>query len=355
LPGIDKKSLSYSLYKNMFGKILSKRSLVLLFVSVGVLVGVSTQAISMTREQKIWSSVSKLKDVKSWVYDGSISYYGKTGTKYSDLLSGMKAKKKSGQYQTFTLNFKGGRQVLTATENQSWFSLLTQSSDKKEAVIGLETRSVGGNFYAAINRVENFPFSLGEYKNLWVQFNFTSILNDLGFDSALLLEQKAVVQSADEKEQQQVKELAVKSKAFKVTGVYTAKLNGVVFDVYNFTINKNNLKKLTAGTASMSDGAVTAKQLADINKGMAKIKSISGNIWVSRKDGLPYRFSINIFGTQPRERTSINLNLNKFNEPVTVSEPASYITSQELLDKLFPKSSEFLINTSTTTTVPAIQ
>ena len=337
----------------MLRKILSKRSLALLFVAVGVLVGVSAQAVSMTREQKVWASVSKLKDVSSWVYDGSVSYYGKISTKYSDLLSGVGVKKSPAKYQTFTLNFKGGKQVLTPTESQSWFSLLTQSSDKKEAVIGLETRSVGGNFYASINKADNFPLGLGGYKDLWIQFNAESILKEFGFGDALL-KQKAIVQSVDEKEQQQVKELVTKSKAFKVTGVYTARSNGVLFDVYNFTVNKNEFKKLTTGLVSLSDEAVTAKQSTDLNKGMAQIKSVSGNIWVSRKDGMPYRLNLNIFGTQPREKTSINLNFKNFNQPVIVSEPASYMTWKELFEKLFPGSSQFLNNTSTSSTVPAM-
>lgn len=337
----------------MLRKILSMRSLVFLFVATGVLVGTSAQALVMTREQKVWTAVSKLKDVQSWVYDGSVSYYGKISTKYSDLLSGVGVKKSPAKYQTFILNFKGGKQVLTPIESQSWFSLLTKSSDKKEAVIGLETKSVGGNFYAIINKADNFPLGLGEYKDLWVQFNVESILKDFGFEDTLL-KQKEIIQNADEKEEQKIKELVAKSKAFKVTGVYTAKLNGALFDVYNFTINKNNLKKLTSETISLADGAVTVKQSSDIDKGLANIKSISGNIWVSKKDGMPYRLNVNIFGTQPREKTSINLNFKNFNQPVTVSEPASYITTQELMNKLFPGLSQFLTNTSTTTTVPAM-
>ena len=337
----------------MLRKILSKRSLVFLFVAVGVLAGVSAQAVTMTREQKIWNSMSKLKDVRSWVYDGSISYYGKIISKYSDLLKDPAIKKTPAKYQTFTLNFKGGKEIFTPTENQSWFSLTTKSSDKKEVSIGLETRSVGGNFYATINKADNFPVGLGEYKDLWVQFNAESILKELGFGEALL-EQKAKVQNVNEEDEKQVKELVTKSKAFKVVGVYTARLSGVTFDVYNFSVNKNELKKLTTGLVSLSDQAVTAKQSTDLNKGMAQIKSISGNIWVSRKDGMPYRLNLNIFGTQPREKTSINLNLSNFNEPVPVYEPALYMTWKELFNKIIPQSSQFLNSTSTSSTAPAM-
>ncbi len=337
----------------MVPKILSKRSLVFVFVAVGVLVGVSAQAVVMTREQKVWNSISKLKDVRSLVYDGSVSYYGKVSTKYSDLLSGFGAKKNPTKYQTFTLNFKGGKEIFTLVESQSWFSLLTKSSDAKDLVFGLETKSVGGNFYASINKADNFPVGLGEYKNLWVQLNAESILKEFGFGEALL-ERKALVQDVDEEEEKQVKELVAKSKTFKVVSAYASRSNGVLFDVYNFTVNKNELKKLVSDLMSLSGQPATARELADLNKSVAKIKSVSGNIWISRKDGMPYRLSVNIFGTQSREKTSINLNFKNFNQPVTVSEPASYINWKELFDKLFPGSSQFLNNTSTTTTVPAM-
>ncbi len=337
----------------MLSKILSKRNLVFLFVAVGVLMGVSAQAVVMTREQKVWSSLAKLSDTRSWVYDGSVSYYGKISTKYNILLSDMGVKKNPAKYQTLTLNFKGGREAFTATESQSWFSLLTKSLDAKDMVFGLDTRSVGGNFYASLSKADNFPFGLGEYKNLWVQFDADSILKEFGFGEALL-EKKALIEDADKEEQKKVKELVQKSKAFRVTSAYTSRSSGVLFDVYNFTINKNELRKLAVDMAVLSGETASVSELARLNKSLAKVKSASGNVWISRKDGMPYRLSLNIFGNQPREKTTINLNFKNFNQPVTVSEPASYINWKELLEKIFPQSTQFLNSTSTSSTASSM-
>lgn len=325
------------------------RPLVFLFIITGLLfVGASAKAVYReTSEQKVWNALTKLSKAQSLVYEGSANYYGKISNTYKQLLASGTLKKNSSKYQSFALNFKGGNETFTSTESQSWFSLLTKSSDKNGLVFGLETRSVGGNFYAAMTRAENLPLGLSEYKDMWVQFNAESFFKELGLDKSFL-EKREFVQNSTPEEDQKVKDLVAKSNVFKVVGSYRASSGGVLFDVYNFTINKKNLNKLVNDLMNLSGHPATIKQSSGLDKSLAQVKSISGKAWVSRKDGLPYRLSLDLFGNQPKEKTSLNITFKNFNLPVVVSEPSSYLTFEEFLSKLFPSPQVLDITTSST-------
>ncbi len=338
----------------MLRKILSMRSLVFLFVATGVLVGTSAQALVMTREQKVWTALSKLEEIQSVSFDGSVNYFGKVNTKYKDLLlETVPSKKSVANYESLTVEFKGGRQTFTPTESQSWVAFSARSADKKAPAMGIELRSVGGNNFAALTTLDNMPAGVDTYKYIWVKLDFKSLLK--GFDLDAILDKESVAQDIYNKEElKNTRDLILKSKILNIRSVSVKKLNGLSFDVYNFSVNQKNLKNLIAVSMALNGRMLATQELATLNKEMTDAKSVSGQIWIGKKDGYPYRLSMNIIGNQPKEKTSINLNFKNFNQPVTVSEPTSYITTQELMNKLFPGLSQFLTNTSTTTTVPAM-
>ncbi len=311
------------------------------FVAAGLLVGVSVRSAVEKPDQKLWRALSKLDDASSWIYEGSFTHHGKVSTRYSDLLAGNFGTKNPTTYKDFGFNFKGGRQILTSQESQSYFSFETKSSDKKEVAIGLETKYVGRNFYMALTKASNVPSELAAYKNTWIQFSVGSLLGQLGIDTALLdkINEKRAVDEADRvEEEKQVKALVAKSRAFLVSSPYTVRSNGVGYDVYNFSINKNNFKKLVADLNVLAEHTVTQTRINNLNKELSTIRSMSGRVWVSRNDGMPYRFSLSALGTDYKEKTSMEIVFKSFNKPVTVSEPANYMDWQELLDKIFPNA-----------------
>ena len=234
----------------LFWKNIGKNSYALLlpvflFLST-LLIGGSVKAAAVKPDQRVWESLFQLEDIRSLSFSGSVSYAGKARASFTDLLvdPNVLNKKTTPKYETVIVDFNGGNQILTPTESQSWFTFSTKTSDKKAPSFGIEVRSVGGKAYVAITGGTNLPAELSGYLNTWVQLDFDWLLKDLNLGA--LLANKTGVQNrsdAEKAEMQRMRSAILKSKTLTIRSKNIQKINGVYFDVYSFSVNKNNLKK----------------------------------------------------------------------------------------------------------------
>lgn len=307
-------------------------------VAGGLVTGSATQAATEKPEQKIWRAFAKLSEARSLTYQGSLAVAGNLGGKPEAFLLGknVAAKKAVPAYETLTIEFKGGDEIFTRNESQSWNSLLFTSSDKKAPFFGIETRSVGGNTYAMLSRVANMPSGLENFTNIWINLDIAAFLKEIGFDAFLQKEARWIEPTARQEQKKKITQLVLKSNVIKVRSAAVKKSGNVTFDVYNFTIEKTALKKLLTELAVATGQPLSAREAADLNKKLADIKTITGQVWISKKDGFPTRINVDMIGRGQKAKTNFQMSFKNINQPITVSEPASYLTIRQLVEMLFP-------------------
>lgn len=312
---------------------------------VGLLVGVvgvfclgfQASAAIEKPEQKIWRALTKLSDVHALAYEGVFTVEGPMEDGYGAYLSQTAAgnAKKSNTYEAITVQFKGGEEKFTRTESQSWLSFLFKFSDKTLPTFGIETRSVAGQTYIALTNASSVPKELEQYKNIWVQLDFKSFLQEAGFGS--LLEGKVALLESGANKDKEVIDVVTKSNILKVKKTAVKKSGGMSFDVYTVVVEKTALKQLvlTLNTV-LNNKPYTAAKVKSLDTELARIKSIIGEVWVSKKDGYPARIDVSVVGQKPKQKSFVRINFASINQPQPVSEPASYITIKELFDQVFP-------------------
>lgn len=314
------------------------KTLGLLAGIVGVFcLGFQASAAIEKPEQKIWRALTKLNNAHAFAYEGVITVSGPMEGAYSLYLPQTVAgsAKKSSTHEMVTIQFKGGEETFTRTESQSWMSFLFKSSDKTLPVFGMESRSVAGHTYIALSDASVLPVELEAYKNMWVQLDFKSFLQEVGLGS--LLESRAAWLAPNANKDKEVIDIITKSSILKVKKTAVKKLGGVSFDVYTVVVEKKALKQLLLTLDKVLGNQVpTAAEVKSLDKELADIKSITGEIWVSKKDGYPARIDLSLAGQKPKQKSFVRINFANINQPQPVSQPASYLTIKELLDQIFP-------------------
>ena len=314
------------------------KTLGLLAGIVGVLcLGFQASAAIEKPEQKIWRALTKLNNAHAFAYEGVITVSGSMDGGYSLYLPQAAAgnTKKSNTHETITVQFKGGEETFTRTESQSWMSLSLKSSGKTLPVFGVEMRSVAGHTYIALSDASVLPAEFEAYKNMWVQLDFKSFLREVGLGS--LLESRAGWLESGANKDKEVIDIITKSNILKVKKTAVKKSGGVSFDVYTVVVEKTAIKQLLLTFDKVLGNQVpTAAEIKSLDKELADIKNIAGEIWVSKKDGYPARIDLNIVGQKPKQKSFVRINFANINQPQPVSQPDSYLTIKVLLDRIFP-------------------
>jgi hypothetical protein len=299
-------------------------------------------------EKIVQKMTAKLTEIKSLEYSGEIKAEANT----EDLLGGggnllpPTQSTQNNKTSDFSITFTGKSDIQKIDDPKSLFSfnIKTDALEQGEFTFGLEIRTIGKVIYVKTNDVTNLEFfDLSAIKNQWIKIDIEALKEQFGLGE--IEEQLKEAQNKQELSPEQIEKLKLavqQAKIIKTTEkLPSEKIEGINTDHYKFTIDKEGIKKLfTDVSQTIQDKTPTEKELAEFDKGFEAVESLEGEIWIGKKDVLPYKISLSaVIKETDQSKTSgkgnFTLLLKNFNKPVQIDVPTQAKPLEEILGGLF--------------------
>ena len=299
----------------------------------------------VTPEKVIEKMMARLSEVNSLEYQGEIE----TEITAPDLLSG--GQRTSG----FSIDFSG-KSDISDLNNEKGSLLLNIRTDalkelmQGEFIFGLEIRTIGQVVYFKLNNLPDLGiFNLSFLTNQWFKFDLEAstekLKKQLGLEgNEEEFEELKKKQELSPEQIEKLEEIVAQSKVFKITGTLPSeKIEGVNTHHYKFLIDKAALKKLIIDISTFIQNhykTLTEEELAEFDKGLEIIESIDGEIWIGKKDYLPYKISLTMTIKETSEsktagKSIATLSFKNYNKPVQIDVPSPAKDMLEVLGELF--------------------
>ncbi|MEI6597045.1 MAG: hypothetical protein WCL13_02425, partial [bacterium] len=213
----------------------------------------------------------------------------------------------------------------------------------------LDIRTIGKVIYFKISDMLNLRFfDVSILKNQWVKLNVEALKNQLGlekFDAQIKEVQNNQDLSSEQKEK--IKTAFQQAKIFKITEKLSGeKIEGVSTYHYKFIIDRAGVKIFYIEVNRIIRGReITQKELIDFDKNLEEVESPAGEIFVGKKDMLPYKIVLSyIIKNSPKSKSPVKVNLNlllkNFNKPIEVEIPAQVKTTEEIISSILGGQAE---------------
>lgn len=317
-----------------------------------------------TPEKVIEKMTTRLTEVKTLEHQGEI----KAEITTPDLLGGFNfmqpvQQTPSEKASNFSINFSGKRDIgdLNNLKELCTFNIRTDALKEltqEESVFGSEVRIIDKVVYVNLNNLPNLEFfDLSLLSNQWIKIDTEVIKNQLGLENFEEQIKEAQKQQELTPEQvEKIKQIVEQAKVFKITEKLTSEnIEGVSTHHYKFLIDKNELKKLIVDIIKIVDigkvvldKTLTDEELAEFDKefdkGLEVIKTLDGEIWIGKKDYLPYKILLTLEIEETAEsetagRLTTTMSFKNYNKLVQIDTPSPVKNIEEVLTQLF---SEFL-------------
>lgn len=258
----------------------------------------------------------------------------------------------SKQPSNFSIDFSGKSDISDPNNQKGSFLLNTRTDAFKgltqgEFIFGLEVRTIGQVVYLKLN---NLPilgfFDLSFLTNQWFKFDpetLTEILKkQLGLEGIEeKIEELKKEQELSPEQIEKLEEIVAQSKVFKITGTLPSeKIEGVNTRHYKLIVDKEELKKLLVDISTVvQDQISTEEGLVGFEEGLEIIEFIDGEIWIGKKDYLPYKISLTMIIKETSEsktagKSIATMSFKNYNKPVKIDVPSPVKDIEEIFGKL---------------------
>ena len=210
-------------------------------------------------------------------------------------------------------------------------------------LLDIESLNSGGTIYFKINDVFSggfYGFDITSFIGKWIKADYNSVKGQ--FEASAV--EAGREQSKNKLSSQQIEDIKQAIKDIKFLDI-TEKLsgeeiNGVSTYHYQFSVIKEGLSQLIIKINEIvGSKSLTKEEIENWNK-MLEGLSVGGEIWIGKKDLLPYKYSIVVNLTQNGEqqfqgKLSILAEFKNFNQPINIETPSSAIELEEILSDIF--------------------
>ncbi|HYE59776.1 MAG TPA: hypothetical protein VEA18_01165, partial [Candidatus Kapabacteria bacterium] len=212
----------------------------------------------------------------------------------------------------------------------------------------METRAFNGVSYIRFTSVPKLPFlDLTPLKNQWIKADTQTLLNQMQTQNTLGLPQAGSSLTSE----QEAAVNAAMGRAHLITLTKRMKdeyVNGVLNYHFQFTIDKLGVESfLNDLSIAMYGQPLSSEAMAQIRGMLDQLVVEKGDLWVGKKDMLPYRISMRLKGKNWAEQgitgaVNVHLSLYRYNRPVVVAVPRTSKTVEQLMETIFPGFSQRL-------------
>jgi len=296
--------------------------------------------------EKMWARLAEVKTVE---FQGKIKAQG---VNVPDLLgedSFMEPNQQEPSKQTANLsfNFNGKTDINDVNNPKASFVLdiktdALKKSKQEESILGLEVRLIDKVYYIKLNNIGLIDLSF--LLNQWIKIDPEAIVNKFAPEEfKKQIEEVQKQQELTSEQEEKLRQIFAQSKVIKVTEeLASEEIEGVNTHHYKFSIDKNELKKLILdiNDTVVKGRTLTDKEIAEIDRDLEVIESLgSGEIWVGKKDYLPYKISWEIKEMKESEvggeQLTATLLFRNYNKPVQIDVPSPVKNFEEIFTQLF--------------------
>ncbi|HEV8601061.1 MAG TPA: hypothetical protein VGQ87_00485 [Patescibacteria group bacterium] len=200
-------------------------------------------------------------------------------------------------------------------------------------VLAAETRGIGKIFYFKLTEAPLLGFiDTGTFKDQWlrVESDPNNMAGIRGSNPAELMAQQ----------KEDIRQALAEAKILNIeTKLPAEKIAGVATYHFKFSIDKQNLGKFIVKVSQIMNQPMTEQQTADFNKGLESVELTNGEVWIGKKDFMPYKLLTNLSfkseAAQSQGTMAVNLTVKDYNQAVQIETPYPSKTLQELFGNSF--------------------
>jgi len=285
-----------------------------------------------TPEKVIEKMRTRLTEVKTLEYQGDVK------TEFT-----------TGWFSDFSVNFSGKSDVSDLNNPKGSFESIIGADD---IFLAFELRNIGKIIYFKLSNIPYLELGL-EFSDIsfiddqWIKTNIESLKKPFwleNFEEQIKEEQKQ--QELTPEQIEKLKQIVAQTKVFKVTEkLASEEIEGVNTHHYKFSIDKNELRKLIVNIIVIVENKTLTEGLVEFDRTriMEKLESLNGEIWIGKKDLLPYKISfealmitsVSGFKIPDKDKFMLMISFKNYDKPVKIDIPSPVKSLEEILVKFW--------------------
>lgn len=249
----------------------------------------------------------------------------------------------TGQTGNYTLDFVGKTDTNDPNNAKSSLAMTaTINLTDQPIVFGVDVISIDKTVYMELSQAENFPYAdLSSMKNQWIKFDSEAITKQFGLQN--IQNQIQAAQQKDQLTTDQIMKLELmlaKAKIYKITQTLPDEnIEGQNTYHYKYIIDIAAIKAAyNEASKIIQNRSLNQDEIAAFDNNAKYFKDPDGEIWIGKKDLLPYKFKFTVTATadSPTSGTiSLATSFKNFNQPIQIEAPTEYKTMEEILNSIF--------------------
>jgi hypothetical protein len=282
-------------------------------------------------------------DISSIEYSGNIAFEIDKAAIKDNILIPVDESDPNKTFETASFSFTGISDLNAVDNPQNSFALTTKiDALKDKGNFGIEFKNIEKAFYIRLTSAPELGFfNLKPVENMWLKVEQKQL--DEQFDTEKLKERKDTIQKELTPEKvKQLRTVFFDSKVFQITETLPAEtIDGRNMFHYRYNIDKEGIKRFVQeANGIMQNDPLTSEDISRMNEELKNMETPTGEIWIGKKDYLPYKFTLEstykkINETEGNVRTIITIQVKNYNQPVTIPVPTPTKNFEEFVAALF--------------------
>lgn len=290
-----------------------------------------------TPEEVIAKMSSRLAEIESLEYQGEIIF-----ETAADLLTHDPVEEEMAvglSMESFKLSSEGQLDIREEENPKMAFSLILEELAEEGDSFDLDIKSIDQTIYFRLNKLPDLRiFDLSSLADYWFKIDVESIGESFGIENIDELMNKQKLSSGQMEEMNQA---FCQSEIIEVTKeLANEKVKEINAYHYEFLVDLDNLRNLIIETNEIAQGEpATEEEIVELDESLQTIKSINGEIWIGKKDLLPYKIFLEIETKETdiysyAGQMTMALSLKNYNQPMQIEAPPA-VDLEEMLEELF--------------------
>lgn len=317
----------------------SKKFLVISILII-LAVGVSAMAgyhfyFQRTPQRIVRNMVVNMRNVKSFHYQTDLTM--KSDVPVNSFLGGSSSGS-STQTIVSDLNLSGDFSNLKKRQFFSIFNLKLGQGSIEVSLAKGEIMGIDKVIYFRLNQLLQFGiFHLDRLENKWFRIDLNEYKqnNKVNIDYKKLLDE--INKNLTLKQKKELSDLINKTNFFIITKVFPdEKINNVSAHHYAYRLNGLAFRDfLDKARDILHSNKLSPKEELQLDKGLAQLSDIKGEVWIGERDNLLYKLIVNYDFVLDHERkmniqTKTDIELSQFNKAVNITAPEESQSLKEL-------------------------
>ncbi|MDQ3099279.1 MAG: hypothetical protein M3Q44_06025 [bacterium] len=342
-----------------------KRNTPLILVSIFLMLLLGTGSVLAyffvydTPERMLDTMSGNLEKVTSYKFKGDVkidittSDSSTTGTdadSYLNTLQQVQSALGATQVMNIGAQFDGQFDATQTDNKKSLLNILFQYKmpPEEDIEVGLETRLVNKFIFFNVKKIPTNEelISYAALENKWIKIDLASTGSILPESSGLFSASESAEMRNLKANEEKIKAIYLKNRFLVFDkSVPSEVINGIETRHYKYTLDNNRLKTFYVEVVPLiMEEKFSHTDLEYLTKSLDYLTNVRGEIWIGKKDTLPYRFNVSmnyvdkLSNSHSGAKISTSVELSDYNAPATITEPDGAKTMEEVMTEVIQSS-----------------